>query len=176
LIVSHSGTEGKALERKMKSFIQPRLKIIFYDQSVNSKRTACINFFEAHLFCAIKTTHYVSAMQGAVQSNFKHVICCIENTISYSYYAICRLCSKKSDTNVNVFKAKNAWFLNSLEAHWLARHAFVQVFSRSRRRAFKLLAYQLSKMNDSIFGSQMDNLRRLSDEACSNGVLLHLVP
>jgi hypothetical protein len=174
LIVSYSGMEGKALEGKMKSFIQPRVKIIFYDHSVNSKRTACFNFFEAHLFCAIKTTHYVSAMQGAVQSNFKHVIRCIENTISYSYYAICRLCW--SDTTVNVFKAKNAWFLNPIEALWLARHAFVQVFSRTRTRTLKLLAYQLTKMNDSIFGPQIDNLRRLSDEAFSNGVLLHLVP
>lgn len=177
LIVSHSGMEGRALEKKMKLFIQPRIKILFYDQSINSKRTACFNFYEALLFCAIKTTHYVSSMEGGVNSNFQHIIRCIENSINYSYSAICHLLRKNSGSTVNVSKAKKGWFLNPLEAHWLARHAFVQVFSRIRGRNFKLLSDQLSKMNDVIFDSQMDNLRRLCDEAFSNCVALRsLVP
>eukprot|EP00590_Aulacoseira_subarctica_P006206 CAMPEP_0172421654 /NCGR_PEP_ID=MMETSP1064-20121228/7888_1 /TAXON_ID=202472 /ORGANISM="Aulacoseira subarctica , Strain CCAP 1002/5" /LENGTH=700 /DNA_ID=CAMNT_0013162165 /DNA_START=36 /DNA_END=2138 /DNA_ORIENTATION=- len=160
LTVSNLGMEGEALPEKMRSFLRPRLRSFLYDSIINTETTSIMNFYQAHLFCAIKTMHYVTAMEGGAESNVMYVVRCINDLVIHSYHTVSRLFQSILNNKTSQGRTKNVWSINSLEAKWLGRDAYIQVMRKVK--SFNHLARQLFNLNAGIDKERLKTLKRLS--------------
>ena len=81
--------EGVKLMSKMKHFVRPRCKPIFFDRRINPPDIIATNFYEILLFCALRTIRYINRfIYGSVNQNPDFICRCIHDVIVYAYNTI----------------------------------------------------------------------------------------
>ena len=123
LTVDARGNEGEALMAKMKSSIRPRCIPVLYDLRINDKQTALKNFHHAHLFCALKTAHY---LQQLGVSNFHYLMECVNEVVSYSY----KLLHLRMKAEQCVRHSRLNEIASKSIMEFIALHAYASVFNK----------------------------------------------
>lgn len=138
LTIDRDGREGEKLRIRMRSFVRPRSQPILFDSRVNSAEVVVINFYQAMLFCAVKSVHYIcEAMVGKVGTNASFILHCIDEVVGYSR----KLIVKRLDQ-----EGESARFgICESTALWLGRDAFLSVFENVKTD-YKFVVNQLRSL------------------------------
>lgn len=142
--------EGRALKKRMTSFIRPRCQTIFYDSLIVSNETAEINFYQAVMLTAVKAIAYLGALPGKVSRNKSYVCYCIDDVILYGFSLIRRRLIRGTTDRMgdekrgNSLGRKNIGSMSQKKALWLGRHSFQHVLQKSTTKDYAEIIHYLN--------------------------------